>query len=147
MDNNIQLPTWLQEQDVSTLAALATDYWRQVETQLTWWLQQQHSETASEAILNLLAWERGINRIPGESLDMFGKRVQLAHINAIDAGSKQGLERIFKRLGFGVVVNERLPEFDWDQLQLAISEADFAEYQPFIMEIIENYGRTCRRYV
>ncbi len=142
-----QLPSWLSGKDAEALAKVAQSYWQEVESYLFWWLEQQHSETAQTAILDLLAWERSINRLPGESAALYGLRVKHAFANATDAGSNVGMERIFKRLGFGYIqVNERVSGFDWDMVEIAMLEDEFSGKEQLVNEVIEQYGRTCRRY-
>ncbi|MBB1384361.1 phage tail protein [Pseudoalteromonas sp. SG45-5] len=149
MSNNLapELPIWLTEKNATALASVAQSYWQEIESYLFWWLAQQHSENAQTAILDLLAWERSINRLPGESLELYGMRVKHAFANATDAGSNVGMEQIFKRLGWGFIqVNERVPGFDWDMVEIAMLEDQFSGKEPLISEIIKQYGRTCRRY-
>ena len=143
-----QLPIWLTEQNAKALAKVAHTYWQEIESYLFWWLEQQHSENAQTAILDLLAWERGINRLPNESATLYGLRVKHAFANASDAGSNVGMEQIFKRLGFGFIqVNERVPGFDWDMVEIAMLENEFSGKEQLINEVIQQYGRTCRRYI
>jgi len=149
MSNNLapELPIWLTEKNATALASVAQSYWQEIESYLFWWLAQQHSENAQTAILDLLAWERSINRLPGESLELYGMRVKHAFANATDAGSNVGMEQIFKRLGFGFIqVNERVLGFDWDMVEIAMLEDEFNGKEPLINEVIKQYGRTCRRY-
>jgi hypothetical protein len=142
-----QLPVWLKGQDVTTLAKVAQDFWQQIESHLFWWLEQQHSENAQAAILDLLAWERGITRLPNESITLFGLRVKHAFANATDAGYGLGMEQIFKRLGFGFIeISERLPGLDWDMVEVAMLETEFSGNENLVTEVIKQYGRTCRRY-
>lgn len=149
MNNELepQLPIWLKGQNANALAKVAQSYWQEIESYLFWWLEQQHSENAQTAILDLLAWERSVNRLPGETLEIYGLRVKHAFANATDAGSNIGMEQIFKRLGFGFIqVNERVPGFDWDMVEIAMLEDEFSGKEQLVNEIIEQYGRTCRRY-
>lgn len=142
-----QLPIWLTEKNATALAKVAQSYWQEIESYLFWWLEQQHSENAQTAILDLLAWERGINRLPDEALALYGLRVKHAFANATDAGSNVGMEQIFKRLGFGFIqVNERVPGFDWDMVEIAMLEDEFSGKEQLVNEVIKQYGRTCRRY-
>jgi hypothetical protein len=149
MSNNLtpELPIWLTAKNATALASVAQSYWQEIESYLFWWLAQQHSENAQTAILDLLAWERSINRLPGESLELYGMRVKHAFANATDAGSNVGIEQIFKRLGWGFIqVNERVPGFDWDMVEIAMLEGEFSGKEQLVSEIIKQYGRTCRRY-
>jgi hypothetical protein len=144
---NIELPTWLNGVNSVGLTNAANAYWQQIENYLLWWLEQIHNETDALPILDLLAWERGIERLPGEDLTLYGKRVKHGIANSKDAGSTIGMERIFKRLGFGYVeFNERIPDFDWDMIEISMIESEFSGKQDLVNSIIKQYGRTCRRY-
>lgn len=142
-----KLPVWLDQEDATKLENLANQFWQKIEQQFYWWLEQQHSENAQEAILNMLAYERGITRLPNEDLALFGLRVKYAFANAKDAGFSIGMERIFKRLGFGFVLfNERVAGFDWDMIEVQMLESEFAGREDLVTALIAQYGRTCRRY-
>ncbi|MCG7552070.1 hypothetical protein [Pseudoalteromonas sp. Of11M-6] len=141
------LPSWIYGDDAKKLAKATEEFWNELNSQLLWWNTIQHSTEDSEKILDLLAWERSVSRLSGEPLSMYAKRVQLAHVNAVDAGSAAGLERIFRRLGILAEVNERVSGFDWDQVQVSMLEKNFAGRERMILELIASYGKTCRRYV
>lgn len=146
-DEKITLPTWLSGANAVALSDAATAYWEKVESYLLWWLEQMHSETDSLPILDLLAWERGIERIDGESVALYSKRVKHGIANSKDAGSSIGMEQIFKRLGFGYVqFNERMDGFDWDMIEVAMLESEYSGKQDLVQSILKQYGRTCRRY-
>ena len=141
------LPTWLQGKNVTALATAAENYWQQVESYLMWWLDQQDENQSALPILDLLAWERGINRLDGESVELYRLRIKHAVANSEDAGFGIGMERIFKRLGFGYIqINERVQGFDWDMIEIAMVEDEFTTNQDLVKELIRQYGRTCRRY-
>ncbi len=145
--DNIELPTWLTGVNSVALTKAANAYWQQVESYLLWWLDQINNQTDALPILDLLAWERGIERLPDESVDLYSKRVKHGIANSKDAGSSVGMERIFKRLGFGFVeFNERITGLDWDMIEIAMIEAEFSGKQDLVNSIIKQYGRTCRRY-
>lgn len=143
----IELPTWLQGANATALAAAASQYWQQVESYLLWWLEQLDEEQSALPILDLLAWERGINRLDGESIELYSLRIKHAVANSEDAGNGIGMERVFKRLGFGFIeINERVPGYDWDMVEIAMIESEFGDKQELVQELIRQYGRTCRRY-
>jgi len=145
--DNIKLPTWLSGVDAKALANVAQTYWQTVESYLLWWLDQLDEENAALPILDLLAWERGINRLDGESIELYSLRIKHAVANSEDAGNGIGMERIFKRLGFGYIkINERVPTYDWDMVEVAMMEDEFNGKQDLVEELIKQYGRTCRRY-
>ncbi len=144
---NIELPTWLTGVNAKALTKAANGFWQQLESYLMWWLEQIHNETEALPILDLLAWERGIERLPGEDITLYSKRVKHGIANSKDAGSTVGMQRIFRRLGFGFVeFNERIEGLDWDMIEIAMVESEFSGKQDLVNSIIKQYGRTCRRY-
>jgi hypothetical protein len=145
--NKIELPTWLNGIDANALAKAAEQYWQSIEGYLLWWLEQLNEDDAALPILDLLAWERGINRLVDESIELYSLRIKHAVANSEDAGYGVGMERIFKRLGFGYIkINERVPNYDWDMVEVAMIESEFSDKQKLVEELIQQYGRTCRRY-
>ena len=110
-------------------------------------LQQMDALTCSEPLLNLLAWDRDIQRFNGEPLALFRKRVKYAAINAKDAGSVAGFKRIFERLGIGIVAfKEREDVLEWDVCTIELTDNDVSQNSKLVQTLIEQYGRTCRRY-
>jgi hypothetical protein len=143
----IKLPFWLEGVELVKLRDAATAYWALIETWLKWPLTQFDALTCSEGILNLLAYQRDIQRFKDEPLDLYRKRVGFAYVNAEDAGSKIGFIRIFERLGIGYLeIDERVDPVDWDVVLLRLSDSQLAENMELLQKIIEKYGRTCRRY-
>ncbi|WP_151173451.1 phage tail protein [Pseudoalteromonas ruthenica] len=146
-NTSTKLPVWFRGEQAQQLERAAKAYWHEIETALTGWLTQIDETHAAEEILDLLAWERDINRLEGEPLALYAKRIKYAVANAEDAGFNTGMERIFKRLGFGFVeINDRLPGYDWDMVEIAMLESEQVTNQALIKEIIRSYGMTCRRY-
>ncbi|MCG7567067.1 phage tail protein [Pseudoalteromonas sp. CnMc7-15] len=142
-----KLPVWLRGENAKALERAADAYWQSIEAALFSWLEQIDEEKAALEILDLLAWERDINRLDDEPVALYAQRIKYAVANAEDAGSNTGMMRIFERLGFGFVqINDRVPGFDWDMVEIAMSETQSAGKQALIKEIIRSYGRTCRRY-
>lgn len=110
-------------------------------------LQQANALTCSELLLTLLAWDRDINQFANEPLSLFRKRVKFAAINAKDAGSVAGFKAIFERLDIGIVAfNERESLHDWDVCTIEMSDSELSQNSALIQTLIEQYGRTCRRY-
>lgn len=103
--------------------------------------------TCTPALLNLLAYDRDISRFDGEPLELFRRRVAYAFVNARDAGSVEGFISIFERLGIGYVeLMERQPGIDWDVIQVRVTDSQIATNTQLMIQIIRQYGRTCRRY-
>ena len=143
----ITLPVWLKGQDATALAKVAEFYWQKIESDLMWALSQIDETKAALPILDLIAWERDIKRLDNEAVELYTLRIKHAVANSKDAGYGIGMERIFKRLGFGYIeINERVPGFDWDMVEIAMVEDEFSHRQDLVKELIRQYGRTCRRY-
>ena len=143
----LELPFWLDGEEATKLKATAQAWWESVEGWLRWPLLQMDPETCHLTILDLLAWQRDITRFRGESEALYRLRVKYAFINAVDAGSVAGFQRILQRLGVGYVrISERIPEQDWDIVQLHLSDEQLSENPALLDMIIFQYGRTCRRY-
>jgi len=143
----ISLPFWLEGVELVKLRDAATAYWAKIESWMQWPLTQFDALTCSEGILNLLAYQRDIQRFKDEPLELYRKRVGFAYVNAEDAGSKAGFIAIFERLGIGYLeIDERVDPVDWDVVLLRLSDSQLAENMELLQKIIEKYGRTCRRY-
>lgn len=143
----LELPFWLDGAEATKLKATAQAWWESVEGWLRWPLLQMDAETCHLMILDLLAWQRDITRFRGESEALFRLRVKYAFVNAVDAGSVAGFQRIFLRLGIGTLrIAERQPDRDWDIVQLHLSDQQLSDNPALLDMIIHQYGRTCRRY-
>ena len=147
-------PWWMDGQTTSEqrkephyLANGVMTFWQRVRDWLLLPMTQRDPETCSEDMLYLLAWERDIDRFDGEPLDLFRKRVKFAFLNAQDAGSHIGFARIFERMGIDVLAQkERLPDRDWDIVGIELGESSIASDVSLLRELVQQYGRTCRRY-
>lgn len=143
----LELPFWLAGTELSRLRAAAQHWWTKVEGWLAWPLLQMDAETCHLTVLDLLAWQRDITRFSGEPQSLYRLRVKHAFVNAVDAGSVAGFQRILQRLGVGYVrIEERLPDRDWDVVQLHLSDSQLSENPTLLDLIVYQYGRTCRRY-
>lgn len=141
------LPFWLDGPELAKLKAAAQAWWTKVEGWLRWPLLQMDPDTCHLTILDLLAWQRDITRFKGEPEALYRLRVKHAFINAVDAGSIAGMKRILQRLGVGYVeIEERLPGRDWDVVLLRLSDSQLAKNPELLRVLIQQYGRTCRRY-
>jgi hypothetical protein len=143
----INLPFWLQEADVNAVKRAAEGFWNTLEAHAQWQNSQLDPLTCNEQLLTLLAWERDIERLPSETLSMFRQRVQHAYINAKDAGSFAGMLAIFERLGIDIIaMYERSYPTDWDVITIHVTEQQLADDNELFNQIINQYGRTCKRY-
>ncbi len=143
----LKLPFWLDGVQLTKLKAACQSWWEKVEGWMHWPLLQMDAETCHLTVLDLLAWQRDISRFKDEPESLYRLRVKYAFINAVDAGSTAGLKRILRRLGVGYVeIEERLPERDWDVVMLRLSDSQLSENPELLRVLIQQYGRTCRRY-
>lgn len=143
----INLPFWLDGDEITKLKASAQAWWESVEDWMRWPLLQLDAETCHLVVLDLLAWQRDITRFRGEPESLYRLRVKFAFINAVDAGSVAGFQRIFQRLGIGTVrISERQPDRDWDIVQLHLSDQQLSDFPQLLDLVVNQYGRTCRRY-
>lgn len=143
----IKLPFWMDGPQLAKLIAGARAWWDKAEGWLYWPWSQFDPLTCRVPILNLLAYQRDVQRFTGEGEALFRKRVKFAYINAEDAGYKAGFERIFERLGLGYVEQiERFDAVNWDVISLVLSDQQISENPALLMQIVMKYGRTCRRY-
>ncbi|OWF73331.1 hypothetical protein B4902_08635 [Yersinia frederiksenii] len=141
------LPVWMNKGEPVKLMRACRAFWQQVYTWIKWPLNQTDPLTCIVPLLNVLAYQRDVTRFPGEPLTLFRKRVHFAFINAKDAGSVAGFIAIFARLGVGYVeLLERQPDLDWDVITVRVTDSQLAENSELLMNIIRQYGRTCRRY-
>ena len=144
---DIKLIFWFTAEESGRLITAAKTWWNRAESWIRWPLTQMDALTASIGIVNLLAYQRDIQRFPSEQEDLYRKRVKYALINAKDSGSKAGFIAIFERLGIGYVeIEERVDEVDWDVITLRLSDSQLSENTALLDLIIQKYGRTCRRY-
>ncbi|MGB4488672.1 MAG: phage tail protein [Pseudomonas veronii] len=143
----LKLPFWLEGTELSKLTAASQAWWTTITTWLRWPYLQIDLETCHLAILELWAWQRDVTRFNGEPETLFRLRVKYAFINSVDAGSTAGMKRIFQRLGVGYVeIEERHPDRDWDVVLLKFSNSQLSLNPELLRVLIQQYGRTCRRY-
>lgn len=143
----LKLPFWLAGTELSKLLQAAQAWWERVSDWLSWPYEQLNPETCHLGMLELWAWQRDVTRFSGEPEQLFRARVKHAFINSVDAGSTAGMKRIFQRLGIGYVeIEERTPGRDWDVVLLKFSNAQLAHNPELLRVLIQQYGRTCRRY-
>lgn len=143
----LKLPFWLEGVELSKLRDAAQTWWAKAETWMNWPLLQLDAETCHLTVLDLLAWQRDIQRFQGEPESLYRKRVKYAFINAVDAGSSAGTVRIFQRLGVGYVeIEERFDSVNWDVVRLYLTDSQLSANPVLLRVLMQQYGRTCRRY-
>lgn len=145
--SGISLPSWMNAGEPEKLLKAARVWWAKVYGWITFPLTRFDPLTCPEPFLNLLAYDRDITRFSNEPLSLFRLRVAYAFINARDAGSVAGFIAIFERLGIGYVeLLERQQDIDWDVIVVRVSDGQLAANPDLMLQIIRQYGRTCRRY-
>jgi hypothetical protein len=143
----IKLPFWMDKGELNKIAVLFGKWWDYVQSAVKFPFAILDEEKCSERILNLIAYQRDVERFENEPIELFRKRVKYAFINAKDAGSKVGFIRIFERLGIGYVeIEERFDLENWDVIKIRLSDSQLAKNIDLLNLIIRKYGRTCRRY-
>ncbi|NRD73267.1 phage tail protein [Shewanella sp. VB17] len=144
--DGVTLPSTPEPQEPAMLSAGMQSFWQRVRGWFIWPLAQKDPLTCSLEMLNLLAWERNISRVKDEPEWLYRKRVNFAFINARDAGSSQGFINIMSRLGVPVLaIDERKSGLDWDVISIELDDARVLN-AALLGSIIQDYGRTCRRY-
>lgn len=148
MTESYSLPIWEKEgPNNKGLKSAFSNWWDKVEGWINTPLNQMDAETCSGALLKYHAYQKDVTRFADEPENLFRKRVKYAEKNAMDAGSKAGFIQIFERLGIGYLeILEREDEVDWDVVSLRLSDSQVAGNIDLLGYIIQQYGRTCRRY-
>ncbi len=144
---DIILPVWKNKGQVLKLATAAHKWFSLLGEWALWPVKQLDPMICSEPVLDLIAWQRDIDRFATEPLNIYRLRVRHAYANARDAGSVAGFKQIFQRLGIGYVeIEERIDGQDWDVVDIRMSDTQLSENEPLLTTLIQHYGRTCRRY-
>jgi P2-related tail formation protein len=149
----LSLSFWMAGAENTKLAQAAYQWFTLLGKAAAWAIDKRDPLTCGQAMLDLLAWERGVTRTRFDSERLYRLRVKHAYENAADAGSVNGWKRIFERLellpdGSEIEQLERMAGQDWDIVGLRMSDERMAELQNILERIIiEEYGRTCRRYL
>ena len=143
----LKLPFWLSSGHLKKYADFLLVWFEVVRGWLTFPLNIYDIDTTSLAIVDLYAWQRGIDRVYSEPDALYRKRVKWAYLNAKEAGTLQGFKNIWARLELGgLVVHERIPGLEWDVIRLEIEDTTLSDHPELLRVIIETYGLTCRRY-
>lgn len=148
MADRYLLPVWEREgPNNKSLKSAFGAWWDKAEDWIKTPLNQMDAETCSGALLKYHAFQKDVTRFTDEPENLFRKRVKYAEQNAMDAGSKAGFIQIFERLGIGYLeILEREEEVNWDVISLRLSDSQIAENIDLLDYVIQQYGRTCRRY-
>lgn len=143
----IKFKWWMGRGELAKFARALRNYWAHIEAALKMPLEQHDPMTAPIGLVELLAWQRDVERLGQEPEELFRIRVAHAYSFARDGGSKAGWEEMFEKLGYPhISQNERLKDVDWDVVSLVIRDSDLTEVPKLLDTVIRQYGRTCRRY-
>lgn len=143
----INLRYWMGRGELAKFARAMRNYWEHVRAAFEMPLQQHDPLTAPMALVNILAWQREVERLGQEPEALFRIRVAHAYGFARDVGSIAGWEEMFTKLGYPhITQDERLDNVDWDVISLKIKDGDLTNVPKLIDTVIRQYGRTCRRY-
>ncbi|HIF9546408.1 TPA: phage tail protein [Photobacterium damselae] len=142
-----RLPFWMGRGELAKLAKAFHAYWVRVKDTLELPLKQLDPMTAPLPLVDLLAWQRDVERLAREPEELYRIRVTYAYQFASGAGSVVGWQDMFEKLGYGhISLDERLTHVDWDVISIKIRDGDLSDIPGLLDEIIRQYGRTCRRY-
>lgn len=141
------LPFWMGGEECSKLARAAHNWFTRLGEWAALPARQLDPLTCTSTVLDLLAWQRNVTTYQGEPERLYRLRVAHAYANARDAGSVAGWGRIFQRLELGgVALEERVAGQDWDVIGVVVDDTAFPDRQNVLEIIVQEYGRTCRRY-
>ena len=97
--------------------------------------------------VDLMAWQRDIERLPKEPEHIYRIRVNFAYAFATGGGSEVGWETMFDQLGYPhIEIDERLNYYPWDVVSVKVRDSDLNEVPGLMDALVRQYGRTCRRY-
>ena len=141
------LPFWMDGEEARKICRAARAFFQRLGEAAIWPARQCNPLECTPEVLDIIAWQRCVTRYPGEPERLYRLRVAHAYANARDAGQTAGWARIFERLELGdVTLRERVPGQDWDRVGILADDSQFPDQQNVLEIIVEDYGRTCRRY-
>ena len=144
---NIKFSFWMNKGNLANYSRFLNRWYKYVSNLLLWPINQFDLETAELFVVDLLAWERDVERFHAEPESLYRTRVKYAYANAVDSGSVAGFKKVAERLGLGIIgINERIAGRDWDVVGLSVPDSVIAEKGKLLDVIIEQYGLTCRQY-
>ena len=142
-----KLPIWMNGDNAKALQGIIENWWEQVGLWCRLPAMSFDVLTCDMNFVDLLAFQRGIDRYPGEAEWFYRLRVHHALRNARVAGTQLGMDQIFTNLQLPIPEYfERLPEFDWDVTKVIFGGRAFARLHTEINFALDYYWRTCRRY-
>ena len=141
------LPFWMAGTELVKAANAAKAFYVRSENSLSEAVLQASIADCTEAALAEHARDRGIDRLPGEPVAQWRKRVQHAGTSAREAGSLAGLKAILTAHGLqGFTITERDPGQDWDVVLIELDPTQLTLDSDSLNEVLHRWGRPCRRY-
>lgn len=142
-----KLKHWMGKGEILKLAKALLGYWDRIKAVLEWPLQQLDPMVAPIEFVDLIAWQRDIERLPEEPEHIYRIRVSFAYSFASGGGSDVGWEDMFDKLGYPhITIDERLSYYPWDVVSVKVNDGDINDVPGLMDAIVRQYGRTCRRY-
>ncbi|XGB60667.1 hypothetical protein L0989_17475 [Vibrio gigantis] len=144
---NFTLKHWMGKGEIYKLGQALLGYWDRVQAVLEWPLRQLDPMVAPIEFVDLMAWQRDIERLPKEPEHIYRIRVNFAYAFATGGGSEVGWETMFDQLGYPhIEIDERLNYYPWDVVSVKVRDSDLNEVPGLMDALVRQYGRTCRRY-
>ncbi|MFA0085338.1 hypothetical protein [Vibrio sp. 10N.261.51.F12] len=144
---NLTLKHWMGKGELYKLGNALLGYWSRIKAILEWPLQQLDPMVAPIEFVDLIAWQRDIERLPKEPEQIYRIRVNFAYSFAAGGGSEVGWEDMFAKLGYPhIKIDERLNYYPWDIVSVKVKDGDINDVPGLMDAIVRQYGRTCRRY-
>lgn len=143
----IKLPCWLSGDNVQALKRVSERWWNTCADYIRLPLTTFDPLTCELAFVDLLAFQRGIDRTACETEYHYRLRVHHAMRNARAAGTPAGMNTIFRNLELPEAEYlERSPEYEWDMTKLTFPSRDYVSLRCEIDHALNTYWRTCRRF-
>ncbi|MCD9511944.1 hypothetical protein GLP35_14915 [Photobacterium phosphoreum] len=133
--------------ELAKLALALHGYWARVAEVMKLPLAHLDPMTAPIEFVDLIAWQRDIQRLGKEPEDIYRIRVKYAFEFAQNGGDVDGFRKIFEKLGLNWInLFERQDIKNWDVVTIETSDGDLSQKTWLMGQLIRQYGRTCRRY-
>lgn len=144
------LPIWMDGSNVQAFKSIMSEWWDQVGKWATFGRTSFDVLTCAIEFVDLIAFQRGIDRYAGEAEGFYRLRVHHALRNARSAGTPAGMKKVFENLQLPQPeFLERLPQYDWDMTKVRIPSRDYADatLREQIHFTLSAYWQTCRRFI
>ncbi|KJF83556.1 phage tail protein [Photobacterium angustum] len=143
----LTLPFWMGRGELAKLALALHGYWLRVQEVMQLPLAHLDPMTAPIEFVDLIAWQRDIQRLAKEPEDIYRIRVKYAFEFARNGGDVDGFRKVFEKLGLSWInLFERQDIENWDVITIETSDSDLSQKTWLMEQLIRQYGRTCRRY-